>query len=108
KQVDNFITFYKNLSPDTWLYFHCKAGRGRTTTFMTMYDMMRNYDKAGRDDIIKRQWLLGGAKLSEKPVDEAEKDRWDFIVKFYDYCLQNGPDYKILWSEWNRSDSDKN
>jgi len=55
KQVDNFITFYKNLSPDTWLHFHCKAGRGRTTTFMTMYDMMRNYDKAGRDDIIKRQ-----------------------------------------------------
>ncbi|MEQ8192666.1 MAG: phosphatase [Candidatus Eremiobacterota bacterium] len=108
KQVDNFITFYKNLSPDTWLHFHCKAGRGRTTTFMTMYDMMRNYDKAGGDDIIKRQWLLGGAKLSEKPVDEAEKDRWDFIVKFYDYCRQNGPDYKILWSEWIMSASGKN
>jgi len=104
-EVDNFIMFYRDLSPDTWLHFHCKAGKGRTTTFMTMYDMMRNYDKAKRDDIIKRQCLSGGIDLMDTDNPDNFNIEWgrargEFILKFYDYCSQKGPDYKTTWSEW--------
>ena len=33
-----FINFVNNQPENTWLHFHCKAGVGRTTTFMIMYD----------------------------------------------------------------------
>ncbi|MEQ8224090.1 MAG: hypothetical protein ABRQ37_17365 [Candidatus Eremiobacterota bacterium] len=103
--VDDFVNFYKNLSNDTWLHFHCKAGKGRTTTFMAMYDMMKNYDKVKKEDIINRQWISGGLNLTDIEDNanintEWSKARYDFILKFYDYCSQNGPDYKITWSEW--------
>ncbi|MEQ8168320.1 MAG: phosphatase [Candidatus Eremiobacterota bacterium] len=104
-EVNDFINFYKNLSGDTWLHFHCKAGKGRTTTFMAMYDMMKNYDKVKKEDIINRQWISGGLNLMD--IDdpgniniEWAKARRDFILKFYDYCSQKGPDYKITWTEW--------
>jgi protein-tyrosine phosphatase len=112
EQVDNFITFYRNLSSDRWVHFHCRAGIGRTTTFMIMYDIMKNYDKVSAEDIIKRQWLLGGASLFQIDNIDAYKikpaeERLKFVLKFYEYCRQNGPDYKILWSDWLKSDSDK-
>lgn len=102
KQVDNFITFYNKLSPDIWLHFHCRAGIGRTTLFMAMYDMMRNYDNVSAEDIIKRQWLIGGMNLLEIDNNYPE-ERIQFILKFYEYCRHNGPDYKIMWSEWIKS-----
>ena len=34
--VDYFIDFVENQPENTWLHFHCKAGAGRTTTFMIM------------------------------------------------------------------------
>src|SRR5262249_52788723 len=34
--VDEFVTLVKSLPPDTWLYFHCRGGKGRSTTFMTL------------------------------------------------------------------------
>jgi protein tyrosine phosphatase len=104
EEVDDFINFYKKLSHNTWLHFHCKAGKGRTTTFMVMYDMMYNYDKASRDDIVRRQFLIGGIDLTHTTDEiyktEKPQERMEFVKKFYEYCRQNGPDYKILWSEW--------
>ena len=69
---------------------------------MAMYDMMRNYDNVSAEDIIKRQWLIGGMNLLEIDNNYPE-ERIQFILKFYEYCRQNGPDYKILWSEWINS-----
>ena len=52
-------------------HFHCKEGIGRTTTFMIMYDIMKNYKEVSLNDIIKRQYLPSGIK---------EKDAKIFIV----------------------------
>lgn len=40
--VDRFVEFVRNLPENTWLHFHCHAGHGRTTSFVAMYDRMRN------------------------------------------------------------------
>ena len=52
--VDYFINFVNNQPKNTWLHFHCKEGIGRTTTFMIMYDIMKNYKDVSLNDIIKR------------------------------------------------------
>jgi protein-tyrosine phosphatase len=102
--VDRFIKFARNLK-DTWLHFHCHAGDGRTTTFLSMYDMLRNAKKVSFHDILLRQYLLGGINLaSNEDFPEFDKQyaigRTKFLQSFYDYCKTNQDSYNTLYSEW--------
>lgn len=105
EDVDRFITKYRTLDSNYWVHFHCAAGIGRTTTFMVMYDMMKNAEQVSAEDIILRQALIGGANLmhlsktSKKKYNE-EKDRITFLQKFYEYCKSQGPSFNVLWSDW--------
>lgn len=105
KDVDQFLGMVKNLPPQACVYFHCHAGGGRTSTFMIMYDMIRN-PKLPRDAIIDRQVQLGshdvrclsGTLKSRKHPDE--KFRLRFIHLFYEYV--NAPDGygATSWTKW--------
>lgn len=105
--VDHFIDFVKTLPPDAWLYFHCRGGKGRTSTFMVMYDMMKNAKKVSMDDIITRQTYLGSSDLVS--ISDLEEDAWkredmierkDFIAKFYQYAKDSRGLGKKTWTEW--------
>ena len=89
--VDYFIKFVNNQPKDTWLHFHCKEGIGRTTTFMIMYDIMKNYKEVSLDDIIKRQVVL--SKMSEKNAEGFYSGHhFKFLNDFYnDYTSKNTP-----------------
>lgn len=109
--VDRFVSFVQGLYPGTWLHFHCSDGQGRTTTFMVLYDMMRNYKKVSADDIIRRQYLLGGIDLTAVPTQmvaikqEWAKERTVFLREFYQYCQAAGPHYSLSWSAWQAQKS---
>jgi hypothetical protein len=38
--VSVFLEMLGNVDAATWVHFHCHGGDGRTTTFLTMYDML--------------------------------------------------------------------
>lgn len=104
QQVDRFVAFARKIPASTWIYFHCRAGRGRTTTFMAMYDMMKNAKQISFDDIIARQAALGGSDLKEMPDTASFKykfavERFNFLKKFYEYCKTNNDNYSITWSQ---------
>jgi len=67
QQVKNLVKLLKKLPPDTWIYFHCRAGKGRTTTFMVIYDIIKNASLVSFDDILKRQAAIGGKNLARLP-----------------------------------------
>ncbi|WP_052229687.1 hypothetical protein [Streptomyces sp. CT34] len=101
-EVDRFVALVRSLPQGTWLHFHCRAGVGRTTTFMAMYDMMRNARRVPLDDILRRQALIGGKDLtaeahSNKP--EA-RERAAFLRVFYAYVQQNTDGFKAPYSRW--------
>ena len=98
--VDYFIDSINLLPKNIWLHFHCKAGIGRTTTFMVMYDMMKNYNKVSAEDIIKRQVLLAGFS-PKTSASFYSKERIDFLNKFYKYCKESN-NFKVKWSQWNK------
>lgn len=104
--VDEFINLVKNLSPDDWLHFHCAAGKGRTTTFMVMLDMMKNSLEVEYNDIIMRQHLLGGLNFLTPLVENEWKtpyhlERIRFIERFYQYCKENiETGFTENWSSW--------
>jgi len=87
--VDKFLDFVATLQPDDWLHFHCQAGHGRTTTFLIMYDILKN-PQLSLEDICKRQYYLGGTNF-------LEHKNFDKIKLFYRYAHS---DKKISWSEY--------
>ncbi len=111
--VDRFITFVNSMDKDTWLHFHCRAGKGRTTTFMCMFDMMRNAKEVSLEDITLRQLLIGGADLFKGETPDSYKyelaaERMAFLRNFYKYCKENNDGYKTSWRDWIKRKKTKN
>ncbi|MBU3197100.1 hypothetical protein KPL26_10470 [Clostridium algidicarnis] len=80
--VDCFVSLVKSQPKNTWLHFHCKQGIGSTTTFMIMYDMIKNAHHVTADDIIKRQLLL--ANFDESHIKSFyNNERIIFLNNFY-------------------------
>ena len=108
-EVDRFILAVRALPEDGWTHFHCEAGRGRTTTFMVLYDMLRNAAHVSLEDIVRRQKLLGYNYDVLRPTEPGDwkapytDDRIAFVRAFYNYARGN-PDGRLrLWSEWLKS-----
>ncbi len=104
QDVDSFIDFVKSLPKGSvWLHFHCSAGEGRATSFLAMYDMIRNSTKVKLDDIFLRQYLLGGMNFLNPPSPDWRKkydeERKVFLRQFYVYCQQN-PHFQKSWTKW--------
>ncbi len=107
QNIDAFLAFYKTLPQNAWLHFHCQAGKGRTTSFMAMYDMLRNPSLALKD-ILYRQEEIGGEYLGY--TGDNIKDNWKtrafqykakMIQEFYNYVQENhATGYAVTWSEW--------
>jgi len=60
-----------------------------TTTFMIMYDMIKNYKEVSSDDIIKRQLALANFDVDAVKSFE-NKERMDFLSEFYNYLKVKG------------------
>lgn len=104
-EVDQFIQFVKYLPKDTWLHFHCRAGIGRTTLFLEMYDTMFNAKQVAFNDIMERQVLLGGKDIMKDYLNQNAKnkssiERAQFIERFYIYCKTNQDNFNTPWSKW--------
>jgi len=108
--IDDFLEFYRQVPKDAWVHMHCYAGRGRTTLFMTFFDMLRNPGVSERD-IIYRQLLIGGVNL-HYTFHEGDKlwrvplfteiDHMVGLMKLY--AEENAANnYTKSWTEWKRS-----
>jgi len=105
-EVDRFVVAVRALPPDSWAHFHCEAGLGRTTTFMVLYDMLRNATRVSLQDIVRRQKILSSGY---DVLQSAEPGNWKapyaadraaFVRAFYDYARANPNGRPQLWSEW--------
>ena len=109
--VDRFIVAVRALPENAWAHFHCEAGLGRTTTFMVLYDMLRNATRVSLEDIVRRQKLLSFDYDVLRPVGHGNwkgpyvEDRIAFVRVFYEYARANPNGRPQLWSEWLRSGS---
>lgn len=112
--VDDFVKLYKNLPQNAWLHFHCFAGEGRTTQAMVMYDILRNGKKVSFEDIVKRQYLLGGndaMKVTASKEKDAYKvplykEKAKLLTKFYEYVTTSPDDLPVKWSQWVKEHKD--
>ncbi len=103
--VDRFLELVRNLPENSWLHFHCHAGHGRTTTFVVMYDCMRN-PQVDLETIVRRQYLLDGTDLlnpkkGDKFIAKAEQHRAQMLKLFHRYARElDSNQTSLAWSEW--------
>lgn len=64
-ELKSMISFIKTLPHDEKIYVHCAVGKGRTTTFLTLLDIIKNGKKVDLEEILKRQNSIGGADLQD-------------------------------------------
>ena len=104
--IDQFIDLIKEVGIDNlWLHIHCQAGKGRTGSFLVMYDKMKNPDVPIKEIAI-RQAMLGASYMLytensdswRAPLYE-EKARMTYL--FEDYVNENkDTNFELSWSEW--------
>lgn len=101
EQINQLITLFKTKPPSGWLHFHCKGGKGRTTTFLTMWDILHNAKKDSFEAIVARGEQLSSYSLlqakSKKYLPEFQ-ERIKVLQAFYDYCKGNQDNYKTPFS----------
>jgi protein-tyrosine phosphatase len=108
-QVDRFVRAVRDLPENAWAHFHCEAGLGRTTTFMVLYDMLRDASQVSLEDIVRREKILSHGYDVLQPDEPGNwkapyaAERAAFIRRFYDYARANPNGRPELWSEWLKS-----
>jgi len=108
-EADRFILAVRALPDGAWAHFHCEAGLGRTTTFMVLYDMLRNANRVSLADIVRRQKILSHGYDVLQPDEPGNwkapyaAERAAFVRAFYDYARANPNGRPQLWSEWLKS-----
>ncbi len=107
EMIQMFIQFLESLPPNAWLHFHCATGRGRSTTFMILYDIYRSAKKVPLEDIILRQHLLGGENVLDvalRPKGTWTKDsllkRKALVERFYAYMTDPQGYGHQNWIDW--------
>lgn len=116
QEVDNFVKFIKSsVRTDTWLHFHCRGGKGRSSTFMAMYDIVLNAHRFSFEPLMKRQAVMGNIELSKIPAHpdkqwkaDPAKQRYMFLEQFYAYVTDPQGYSVASWTDWLRANSTKN
>ena len=93
--VDEFVEFIKNKPDDIHLHFHCAAGKGRTTSFMVMYQAMKNNSNLTLEQLLSYQYNIGGVNLHDNNI------QYNFLEDFCNKKQKNkDSNYSISYSQW--------
>lgn len=109
-QVDRFIKMVTGLPANQWVYFHCRGGSGRTSTFMAIYDMMKTAKQVSFEDILARQVAIGGKDLAKMPDKhdykyKSAQARLAFLKKFYEYARTNADNFQTPFQQWKHKNA---
>lgn len=99
--IDDFVAFYRSLPREHgWLFFHCQAGQGRTTTFMTLYELLEQPDHSA-EEAAAHQKALGG-------VDLVQAGYLPQLQKFAAYAQENrNSGFITNWSIWLKNQNER-
>jgi len=85
--VDDIIKFILNLESEDLIYAHCAGGKGRSTIFLSIYDIIINSKKTPLAEIFLRQHKIGGANLynieQDNEWEKNEKKKLKILTQLY-------------------------
>lgn len=107
--MEGLIHFFETLPKDAVLYIHCAHGKGRTTTFLVLYDIFKNAKKVSLEDIVNRHYCLGRENILDTKVrkdgtwtGDSLKARRSLVERFHLYMSSSDGYGQQSWSQWNK------
>lgn len=107
--VERFVSIVKSYANHSWLHLHCRGGKGRTTTFLVMLDMLYNAHQLSFDEILERNasvepfYDLSQTQRKNRDLSPYYQQRYDFLKKFYQYSKFRKINEQISWVQWLQS-----
>ena len=102
--IDAFIDFVKSIDMDnTWFHFHCVGGKGRTGTFMMLYDKMKNPQVSDKDIMYRHAQMGASYPIYTGSGANAPMytEKAELTPLLYQYVEENYEDgYSVSWGEW--------
>ncbi len=107
KFIEDMIQFFESIPNDAHLYPHCVHGRGRTTSYLVLYDIFKNSKKVSLKDIANRHYCLGREDVLNTELwakgtwtQSALDARKNLVENFYAYMRDpHGYGYQS-WTTW--------
>lgn len=99
EEVESLVSLFTQ-HPTAWLYFHCKMGKGRTTTAMIMRDIFINAHRVSLEDIILRNYVTSRVNLEDWQKLKGSyklpyaRERIAFLHTFYQFALGKQSSWK--------------
>lgn len=109
EELDRFVELLEGLPEGTWVHYHCRGGRGRTTTFLFLHDLLRNAGRLSLPAIAHRQRALsdgydvldaGAGDEWKAPLRMARAER---VREFSEYARERAAGARQRFSEWLRT-----
>lgn len=69
KVFECFLAFMKTLPKNAWVHFHCAAGRGRTSTFLLLYHMIKGKPKDTIETLFQKHKSMGSIDIIKINTD---------------------------------------
>ncbi len=105
--IDGLLRFFELIPDKGLLYIHCIHGKGRTTTFLVLYDIFRNGKKVPLKEITNRHYCLGRENVVDTQLwangtwtQKALNARKDLVERFYDYMTDPQGYGHQSWTQW--------
>lgn len=103
--VDRFLLLLRRLPPGAHLHVHCRGGKGRTSTFLALHDMLRHASHLSLAVILERQHRLNDYDLGKLPDPAKAKapyiqERSRFLEAFHAYARSRETGTAVSWTQW--------
>lgn len=103
--IERFVHFVRGLRGEAHLHFHCRGGKGRTTLFLTLLDLLWNAKDLTLEAILERQRQLNDYDPRKLPPPDSYKaafapERLELLTRFHAYARANPGGGPRSWTQW--------
>lgn len=115
--LDDVKKHFDALPDESWKHFHCRGGKGRTTSGMVLFDILSNHKNPhiSFEDIVLRHWLIGGSSLlgvadtdpNKRWKEKAAYDRMKALYRFYQDVHAHKPHTRWFYEQHENFQSSK-
>ena len=100
--LERFVRFVRELRGEAHLHLHCRGGKGRTSLFLALHELLWNARHLSLEAVLERQALLNDYDLRRMPARDSYKapfapERLELLERFYAYARANPGGWPDAW-----------
>ncbi|OJT26278.1 hypothetical protein BO221_10275 [Archangium sp. Cb G35] len=106
--LDLLVQFVNTLRDGAHLHVHCRGGKGRTSLFLTLIELLWSAEPLELDALLERQQRLNDYDLRKRPAPDSYKapfapERMELLTRFHAYARAHPGGGSQTWTQWQHT-----